>query len=78
MRVVERLTPVDAETVRYEFTVEDPTSWTCAWSAEFPMLRTDELMFEYACWHEGNRDMENILSIARALECQAAQEGGAK
>ncbi len=51
-RVVERFTPVDAETIRYEFTVEDPTSWTSAWSAEFPMLRTDELMFEYAC-HEG-------------------------
>ncbi len=77
VRVVERLTPVDAETIRYEFTVEDPTSWTSAWSAEFPMLRTDELMFEYAC-HEGNRDMENILSIARNLERQAAEKAAAE
>ncbi len=81
VRVVERFTPVDAETMRYEFTVEDPTSWTSAWSAEIPMIRTDELMFEYAC-HEGNRDMANILSIARNLERQAAEkaagEGGSR
>ena len=68
---------MDAETIRYEFTVEDPTSWTSAWRAEFPMLRTDELMFEYAC-HEGNRDMENILSIARNLERQAAERAAAE
>ena len=77
VRVVERFTPVDTETMRYEFTLEDPTSWTSAWSAEIPMLRTDELMFEYAC-HEGNRDMENILSIARNLERQAAERAAAE
>ena len=77
LRVVERFTRVDAETIRYEFTVEDPTSWTSPWSAEIPMVRTDEMLFEYAC-HEGNHDLPNILSIARNLEKQAAEKATAE
>ena len=69
--VIERFTRVDADTIRYEFTVDDPRAWTSTWSVEIPMLRRDDPMFEYAC-HEGNRDVRNILSVNRNLEKQAA------
>ena len=70
--VIERITRVDADTLNYEFTIEDPTTWTTPFSGEFPMRRlaADELLYEYAC-HEGNYSMEGILGGERALE-QAA------
>ena len=71
--VMERFTRVDADTVRYEFTVDDPRAWASPWSVEIPMLRRDDPMFEYAC-HEGNRDVRNILTVNRNLEKQAAEE----
>ena len=77
LRVVERFTRVDPDRIHYEFTVEDPTSWASAWVAEVPMIRTDEMMFEYAC-HEGNHGIPNILSIARNLEKQAVEEAAAE
>ena len=70
LHVVERFTRVDADTILYEFTVEDPTSWTKPWSAEIPMMKTEGPLYEYAC-HEGNYDLSNILSIARTLEKEA-------
>ena len=73
LHVIERFTRVDADTILYEFTVEDPTSWTRPWSAEIPMMKTEGPLYEYAC-HEGNYDLANILGIARALE----KEEGAK
>ena len=69
--VVERFTRVDADTIRYEFTVSDPTTWTASWSGEVPMVRTEGPMYEYGC-HEGNRDVRHILEINRNLERQAA------
>ena len=75
LHLVERFTLVDADTLRYEFTVDDPTTWTRSWTAEFPMTRNPEPMYEYAC-HEGNHGMEGILAGARALERGAA--GGAR
>ena len=71
LHVVERFTRADAETVRYEFTVEDATSWTRPWSAEFPLMLREGPLFEYAC-HEGNHDLANILEIARNIEKAAA------
>ena len=71
LRIIERFTRVDADTLRYEFTVEDPTRWTRSWSGELPLRRTDELLFEYAC-HEGNYSIVNVLSGARAEEREAA------
>ena len=71
LHVVERFTRVDAETIRYEFTVEDPTSWTRPWSAELPLMKREGPLFEYAC-HEGNHDIANILEIARNIEKAAA------
>ena len=71
MRVVERLTRVDVDTIRYEFTVEDPTTWTRPWSAEVPMTRDEGPLYEYTC-HEGNYGMANTLRGARVVEERAA------
>ena len=57
---------IDADTLLYEFTVNDPSSFTRPWSVALPMKRTDEPLFEYAC-HEGNEAMVGN-SRRRALE----------
>jgi len=67
LHVVERFTKVDADTIKYEFTVDDPATWTKPWSAEVPMTKIQGPIFEYAC-HEGNYGMRNNLSGARAEE----------
>ena len=67
LRLVERLTRVDAGTLLYEFTVDDPHTWTRPWSVAIPMMKTSGPIYEYAC-HEGNYAMFNILSGARAEE----------
>ena len=72
LQLVERFTRTDADTLIYRFTVNDPTTWTKPWTAEVPMVRSDEQMYEYAC-HEANYGMENLLKGARYLE----KEGGA-
>ena len=72
LRVTERFTRVDEDTLLYQFMVDDPQSFTRPWSGEVPMKKVEGPIFEYAC-HEGNRSMENILSAARAEE-RAARE----
>ena len=72
LRVVERFTLVGPDTLRYEFTLEDPETWTRPWTAVVPMKRTPGPLFEYAC-HEGNYSMAGILGGARADERAAAQ-----
>jgi len=72
LHLVERLTRVDADTLLYEFTVEDPKTWTRPWTATVPMRRVDAPMYEYAC-HEGNYALRNILSGARAQEKEQAR-----
>jgi len=72
MRLVERLTRVDADTLLYEFTVTDPETWASSWTASVPMLLNPEPMFEYAC-HEGNYSMPGILAGMRADEQAAAR-----
>ena len=71
--VVERFTRVDDETIRYEFAVEDPTAWARSWSAEFPLMKREGPLYEYAC-HEGNYDIRHILEVARNLD-RAATRG---
>ena len=65
--LVERFTRVNADTLLYEFTVEDPTWWTRPWTAAIPLKTTEGPIFEYAC-HEGNYGMTNLLTGARAQE----------
>jgi hypothetical protein len=72
LRVTERFTRVDEGTLLYQFTVDDPQSFTRPWSAEIPMKKVEGPIFEYAC-HEGNRSMENILSAARSEEKAAGR-----
>jgi hypothetical protein len=67
LRVTERFTLVDRDTIRYEFTVNDPATWTRPWSGEVPMRRIDGPIYEYAC-HEGNYGLANILRAARIQE----------
>jgi len=69
LHVVERFTRVDENTIRYEFTVADPTTWTSPWSAELPLAKDKGPIYEYAC-HEGNYSLAGILRGARV------QEGG--
>jgi hypothetical protein len=76
LHLVERFTRVDAETIAYQVTVDDPKMYTKPWTVAFPMTRTEEKMYEYAC-HEGNYGMVGILAGAREEE-KAAAEGAKK
>jgi hypothetical protein len=67
LTLIERFKLADSDTLIYEFTITDPTVWTKPWTVSIPMTRSDQHLYEYAC-HEGNYDMRNILSGARALE----------
>jgi hypothetical protein len=67
LRVTERFTRTDGGTLLYQFTVDDPQSFTRPWSGEIPMKKAAGPIFEYAC-HEGNYSMANILSAARHEE----------
>jgi hypothetical protein len=72
LHVVERFTRTADDTILYQFTVEDPTTWDKPWSAEIPWVKGDGLVYEYAC-QEANYGMRNILSGARATENEAAK-----
>jgi len=76
LHVVERFTRVDDKTIRYEFTVDDPTTWTRPWSAELPLAKDKGPIYEYAC-HEANYGMANNLKGARATE-KAAEDAAKK
>ncbi len=65
LTIVERFTRVDPDTLDYQFTIDDPESYTRSWTAAVPMTKTDGPIFEYAC-HEGNYGMTNLLKGARA------------
>jgi hypothetical protein len=71
LHVVERITRMDAKTLLYRFTVEDPTTWDRPWTGEYPWVATDDKMYEYAC-HEGNYALVDTLRGARAKESEEA------
>jgi len=73
LHVIERFTLVDADTLEYRFTVDDPTTWTKPWTVAYPMVKTSGPIYEYAC-HEGNYGLVGILAGARAEEKAAAQK----
>ena len=73
LKVIERLTMTGPKTIRYQFTVEDTSTWTRPWSGEYEMTRIDGPLFEYAC-HEGNYQLPSILKGARRVEEAAAQQ----
>ena len=67
LHLTERFTRMDAETLLYQFTVDDPESFTRPWTAAIPSVRTTGPILEYAC-NEGNYGMSGLLSAARAEE----------
>ena len=70
LQITERFTRQDAETIRYEITVNDPDTWTKPWSAMVPLQRSAQPVYEYAC-HEGNIGLKGILAGARADDAKA-------
>jgi hypothetical protein len=70
-KVIERFERVDEDTILYDFTVEDPTTFTQSWGGQIPFERFDQLLYEYAC-HEGNYSLAAVLSGARFEERAAA------
>lgn len=67
LHLTERFTRADENTLLYEFTVDDPTTFTKPWTAMLPMTKTNDRIFEYAC-HEGNHALVDILRGARFQE----------
>jgi hypothetical protein len=68
LHLVERLTRVAADTIRYEMTLTDPTTWTRPWTAAMPFRQSTEKLYEWGC-HEGNYHiMTGMLSAARSQE----------
>jgi len=67
LHLVERFTRTDADTILYEFRVDDPSTFTKPWTAAVPMTKVQGPLYEYAC-HEGNYAMTGVLAGARAEE----------
>lgn len=77
LRLTERFSLMDADTLLYEYTVDDPTVWTKPWTVSQTMWRTEQPVYEYAC-HEGNHGMRGILAGARELEKHGGSTTGSK
>jgi hypothetical protein len=75
LHLVERFTRTADDTIVYQFTVEDRTTWAKPWTAEVPWTKTQGPVYEFAC-HEGNTMISNILRGARVGEQEAAQKPG--
>ena len=73
LHLVERFTRIERDTLQYDATMNDPTTWTKPWTLRIYFKRTDEPLLEYAC-HEGNVGMFGILSGARKQEAHATQQ----
>jgi len=73
MHLIERLTITDPKTLKYEFTVEDATTWTRPWTAENVWPRIEPGIFEFAC-HEQNYGLMNVVKGAQIR----AREAGAR
>ncbi|HEY6344242.1 MAG TPA: hypothetical protein VIY49_22340 [Bryobacteraceae bacterium] len=71
LHVIERLTRTSGDTILYQFTVDDPTTWAKPWSGEVSWEKINSPIYEYAC-QEGNYGLPNILSGARATEKESA------
>ena len=67
MHLIERFTRAADDRLIYQYTVDNETAFTKSWTAQIPMRKSNEPMFEYAC-HEGNYSLMNVLAGARAEE----------
>jgi hypothetical protein len=74
LHVIERFRRVDADTIDYRVTIDDPEVYTRKWEVSLPLSREkDYRIYEYAC-QEGNTAVENILKIGRAADAAAAKK----
>jgi hypothetical protein len=73
MHVIERFRRVDAKTILYRATIDDPGTYTKPWTLEYPFNSTPGPVYEYAC-HEGNYAMPDILGGARKMESEATKK----
>jgi hypothetical protein len=71
LHLVERFTRVAPDAIEYQFTVDDPATWTKPWTAVIPVAKTPGVIYEYGC-HEGNYSLPGILRGARVQEKAAA------
>jgi hypothetical protein len=67
LHLVERFTRVGPNTLKYEYTVSDPNTWTRPWSVEAPLPRVDPPIYEFAC-HEQNYGLMNVVKGTQVLE----------
>ena len=74
LRIEERFSWVNENTLEYDFTVEDTAMWDQPWSARLPMRRIEEPIYEYAC-HEGNHGLMGILAGWRRWEVEGKNQG---
>jgi hypothetical protein len=77
MKVTERFTRVSDDEIRYEFTVNDPSTWEIPWGGTMPFVKINGPVFEHAC-HEGNYGIANTLAAVRIEEKKAAEEAAKK
>ncbi len=77
LHLVERFTRIDADTLDHQVTIDDPLTFSQAWTASIPLRQSQSQMYEYAC-HEGNYGMEGILSGARAEEANGTAPQGSR
>ena len=70
-RVTEKFTRLNANTLKYEVTVNDPETYTQPWTATLFMKQSKDQIYEYAC-HEGNEAMTGTLNGERVKENRAA------
>jgi hypothetical protein len=73
LHLVERISRPSADILNYEFTVDDPTTWTRPWTAMIPLKFKNEQIYEYAC-HEGNAAIPDMLAGHRFEEREAERK----
>ena len=75
LRLIERFTMADAKTLKYEFTVSDPTTWARPWSMEAPIPRIEPPLYEFAC-HEQNYGLINWATGMRVRDREGIGQSG--
>ena len=73
LHLVERLTRISPDGITYDVTIDDPTTWTRAWTVEIHLKRTKTTLYEYAC-HEGNYEVMSGMLAASRSEYERADE----
>jgi hypothetical protein len=73
LKVTERLRRIDANTILYRATIDDPAVYTKPWTIEYPFVVAAGPVYEYAC-HEGNYSLVDILGGARKQESETTKK----